>query len=318
MNKPIRQHYVPRMILKRFAIDDKIFVFDKTTTDEKKSIYQTNIQNTALEKNIYTISDEKDQISYCIEERFSEIEQKASTVINQIHENFCHPLSNDEKLDLVIFVTFQILRTPFSFHQFQEMVSESQNILNFIVIHGIDNLIQELENEPLKNAEEIREAKHVKSFLLKDPGKFWFDDKYLFSMLFRFEGDSDITISELLIDNLIKKNFIFLKATGCNGFIITDNPFILTSSESHKNNQRITLSTPSVKVVCPLSKDLCLVLEESNRDKFYRVFANKDTCDSINYDLALNSHRFIYSHDIFLLKEAISMLNKRGERSINK
>ena len=57
MNKPEKQHFIPKMLLKRFAVNDKLFVFDKEEKDNEKADFkQINIDNVAKIKKFYTIT----------------------------------------------------------------------------------------------------------------------------------------------------------------------------------------------------------------------------------------------------------------------
>ena len=67
-DEPIRQHYVPKLYLKRFAIKNnkkyEIYTYDKS----KQNLFKTKIDNVALENNFYT--DENLSDKYYLEKYF--------------------------------------------------------------------------------------------------------------------------------------------------------------------------------------------------------------------------------------------------------
>lgn len=67
-DEPIRQHYVPKLYLKRFAIKNnkkyEIYAYDKS----KQKLFKTKIENVALENNFYT--DENLSDKYYLEKYF--------------------------------------------------------------------------------------------------------------------------------------------------------------------------------------------------------------------------------------------------------
>ena len=75
-NNPIRQHYVPKFILKNFVnINNTVFVFDK----ENSKNFQSSINNIFVSKNFYTIDN-----NFYIEKYYSNEETSISNIIQDI------------------------------------------------------------------------------------------------------------------------------------------------------------------------------------------------------------------------------------------
>ena len=104
-----RQHWNPRMHLKHFAVDDKIYIYDKKTME----INLTSIENAAVGKWFY------DKDNY-IENKLSEIEGKVDKVFSKIIKmNQIDNLTIEERNNLNEFMVLQDHRTPKSRIQFE-------------------------------------------------------------------------------------------------------------------------------------------------------------------------------------------------------
>ncbi|MBU1699833.1 MAG: DUF4238 domain-containing protein [Candidatus Eisenbacteria bacterium] len=105
--KPKVQHYVPRLILKRFAEEnEQVWVFDK----KRSSVFKTNISKIAAEKYFYDFEYEGYDLS--LESTFENLESGASEVIDHITlENSLASLSDEERILFSKFLALQLVRT---------------------------------------------------------------------------------------------------------------------------------------------------------------------------------------------------------------
>ena len=112
--KPENQHYVPRLLLRNFAIDpnvdikkQQIWVFDKSNDN----VFSPNIGGIAAETSFYDVEGEKGIIS--AETALSKLEDKAAPVIQRIIAGkSVNCLSDEDRTWLSIFCTVQFVRVP--------------------------------------------------------------------------------------------------------------------------------------------------------------------------------------------------------------
>ena len=121
-----RQHWNPRMHLKHFAIDGKIYIYDKKTTNIKL----TSIKNAAVGKWFY----DKDNN---IENILSEIEGNVNRIFSKIIKTKqIDNLTIEERKNLNEFMVLQDHRTPKTRNQFETIYKEGLIILMNAVCGG--------------------------------------------------------------------------------------------------------------------------------------------------------------------------------------
>lgn len=186
MSNPRKQHYVPQVYLKNFAISKgktwETYVFDK----KNNSYYFTNIINVAMEKDFYTIKGLKDSYYW---ERFyaSGIEPLMGNTFRQLVQrcNSIFTKNKDDVLDddmlknLAVIMITQMLRTPksraFHFEISQEVVpsvieqiqsqfkgklqAEHQKVLDNFKL--TDELFRQLEMPIINDPERIRKFANI-------------------------------------------------------------------------------------------------------------------------------------------------------------
>src|SRR5947209_4153151 len=101
-----RHHYVPEFLLRNFAIDDKIWLFDKHTSKP----FRTHIKNVFVEGYFNTVLAEGFTLE--AEQIFGRAEDAAAPVLQRIiEEKSVVHLTEDERAAITVFVTIQHLRT---------------------------------------------------------------------------------------------------------------------------------------------------------------------------------------------------------------
>lgn len=156
LKEPRRHHYVPRIYLKNFAVQEKnewrIMVMDKT----KNEPYKVNIKDIAVEKDFYRIDNNEDEFYW--EHYYAEkIEPLISTTFNNLiaictlsANNSC-VIDSDTKLKLAKIICCQLLRTKkaresqFQIGQntsnkvIQSVRKRFEGLLNYDQINYLDN-----------------------------------------------------------------------------------------------------------------------------------------------------------------------------------
>ena len=202
-----------------------------------------------------------------------------------------------------------MLRTPYYRKIIENLFVEKQDEILIELIKEINLKIEELKKDINQNSDEIIESICARRILEKREGEFVINSaNFVFEQMFKFEGSNDITLTEKIINIIKKRNWIFLYASKCDGFIISDNPFALIPPDKFKFLNELTISTPGVKITCPLTKNICLQIIE-NGNSLNSIEINQNKCDEINHDLAKLSDRFVFSHDVSLLKKIVNKIN---------
>ncbi|MGB0694876.1 MAG: DUF4238 domain-containing protein [Rhodospirillaceae bacterium] len=118
MNNPKRHHYVPQLILRRFADDaGKLFFFDKRRPED--GIKSSTIGNLFVENYLYSIKEESGDKDATLETELASLEGAAEKIIKKIENatlvNKVPQLSSVEKKLWDFFFYIQWKRTPDNF-----------------------------------------------------------------------------------------------------------------------------------------------------------------------------------------------------------
>ena len=179
---PERHHYVPQLILRNFASDSKIWLFDK----HKLKRFQTSVKNAFVEGDYNTVV--ADGFTLEAEQIFTRAEARIAPVLKSILDNgSVKQLSNDDKVQLAIFVTLQHLRTKQSrrtFTLFREHVRkrfpESPDLDFQVPYLNLDESDKYASLDFIvKNLSELSHALVEKDLVLIEkncPGQFWVSD----------------------------------------------------------------------------------------------------------------------------------------------
>jgi hypothetical protein len=118
---PERHHYVPRLLLNGFSLDEKLWLYDK----QAEKAFRTNITNAFVEGDFNTASGANFKIQG--EELFGRIETVAAPIVYAIRaRNDLGHLSRDERHVLAQFVALQHLRSKQSRRFFSVFREEMQ------------------------------------------------------------------------------------------------------------------------------------------------------------------------------------------------
>ena len=114
MNEPVRQHFVPRMLLRNFAAGQWLYSFDKSSRE--RGVRRSSVKKFCAEDDIYTAYDEDGNRDVSAEKEFAVLEGKTGEIIKKIKEaaRAGKPpgLSSSEKKTLDWFFLCQFSRVP--------------------------------------------------------------------------------------------------------------------------------------------------------------------------------------------------------------
>ena len=219
------QHYVPKMLLRRFAADpaekQQIHVFDKKTD----RTFPTNIRNIATERGFYETENTNGQV----ERVLSELEANTSPVIDKILvDKSLKNLDVGEKGWLSVFIATQSLRTK----QLRENIRQTFNATaEHVRAMGHDpNEVQGLQ--PIESEDDLTD------FAMG-----------LFGEMIKESSD------------LIGEKVVFLSTTTpANPFWISDHPVVMRNSNDFGPYGNIGLAVPGIEIYLPLSSTMLLCL----------------------------------------------------------
>ena len=288
-----RQHWNPRMHLKHFAIDGKIYIYDKKTM----KINLTSIENAAVGKWFYGRDNN-------IEHLLSKIEGKVDSIFSKIINTIkIDNITKEERKNLNEFMVLQDHRTPKSRNQFEIIYKESFKILMQAVRDGEmdesflpDGMPKDLWNDmPPPKENFIKFLQMIK----EDPSFFMDFNKE------SAKRATNMVLSGIIpsgIDLFSKLRLRLFKNLSNVGFYTSDHPLCrynlhMMDSFGHITIKDIGYNSEGIQFFYPLTPLLCLVFEDAATYNMYEDVSTVDQrfVDFVNARLIQNSKQWIYS-----------------------
>jgi hypothetical protein len=232
------QHYVPRFILKRFAIQGKkpqVFVFEKRSG----KIFKTHIKNIACENGFYDI--EFKGVKLTLENSISSFEGISSQLIGKIiSDNSLEGLTQENKLVLSHFFSLQFVRT----REYRSRIYDA---------------MQQLENHLKKGTDDLSSIEGYKPLSDKIINEF---------------GIESVLKHDLHAPHFFQKDWVLYEAPAENYFITSDNPIALQNIENFGSFYgNLGLACKGIEIYFPLTPKLCLaILCPSHREKIEEIY----------------------------------------------
>jgi len=156
-----RQHYVPRLLLRAFTVDDKIRVFD---LDEGKE-FRTSTNNTAVESQFYDENIADFHLS--TEDWLAKLEGDAAPVINRLIDNPANllSLSVEEEFSIARFLVALRFRTP-AFRDYNEKISRT------VLLQ-----IKDMAQKQIYHQHDKGKADSIWQEIEKKPDRWWFNER---------------------------------------------------------------------------------------------------------------------------------------------
>lgn len=248
MSTAKRQHYVPRCLLKHFCADCQ--TINVTDLIEKKS-YKANIMKVAQEKYFYDLDTNKGKIS--LENNYAELESKAAPIIDKIVETESLAWFDDNDfMVLEDFILCQFYRTRKYVNQVKAFL-QSNNVPLFELVDSDGNI--------------------KKTLYCNDVG---IDDNVAkvmsYNFLYHVEHD------DVVRDAIASMEWLLLKATGKQKFIISDDPTRLNNymANIEQRQDSTGFDLPHSQIFLPISPKLMLCLNatemaEEARTKLLKI-----------------------------------------------
>jgi len=290
-----RQHWNPRMHLKHFAINGKIYIYDKKTMKAKL----ISIEDAAVGKWFYDMDNS-------IENILSEIESKVDKIFSKIIKtNHINNLTIEERENLNKFMVLQDYRTPHSRDQYVIIYKESLKVfINAMKDGEIDEKLIPDGNlkELLRNMPPSRENFIKFLQVLKDNPRF-FDE---------FNKDSAIRVTNMVLRGFLpsgielfsKLKLRLFKNSSTIDFYTSDHPLCrynlyMMDYFGHITSSGIGYDSKGIQFFYPLTPKLCLVFEDAVTYNMYEDVSIGDHkfVEFVNARLIQNSKQWIYSQN---------------------
>lgn len=306
---PKRQHYLPRMYLKGFASDGGVAVFDRHTGDLRRQ----TVENTAVERHIYTFEDDQGRRRYEIEEMLSQVESGLSDAIPRIEA--AKGFTGDDIDYLRSFIAFAEVRTPSALEDAKRVHAGFANTLGHAITASVERAMGALaamyrDKGERRNQEELRrEAENLVRFVREGKYRIEVDDQAALMQCVR--------LWKPVIDALLRKDMQIVTPTDPQfRYITCDSPVVM---ESVSDRDIVGFGSDDAIVLFPLTPR-CLIVFSGNQGRIGTASAQSAQVVRVNELLALSAERYVIAPDEAMLGSLVGHLRlgktKRGAKYI--
>lgn len=290
MNKPKKQHYVPRFLLKNFSAGRKdkeqVWVLDKRLG----KIYRSSIWNVGHENSFYEYHGDDGDIE--LENLMQLVDSKGACIIQSITETAKLPEDPKDRVWLSYFVAAQMLRTPTTRNEIENLPK--------LIFHKFGELMRGHPDAKTFAEFGSEDAKFCALRLMSEVPKF----------------------AKLLQ----KKVWVVTEAPPSKPYIISDNPVSLCNLINRSGWGNLGLANYGIELYMPVSTRLCLhaicpelaahIPFTPELSDLYKRALNDgkpiphtpENAEFVNYLLVSWSERFIYAKKRDHLDLALEMI----------
>lgn len=312
-----RQHYIPQFYLKGFSEDQsQLFVFDKMAVPEKQFRFQTT-ENIAFENHFYTY-ETVEHTKENLEVIFQQLEGQAAEIIRKIERGVV--LNPQDRADFAFFISTLWVRTPsFRDETIDVDTKMYEKIMRLQSESMPDSIIIEFyrkvhKRDPTKS--EIDDLRDFGSNPKRSKLVVTFPPGYWVKRMLKLSMDTCKYFQMM--------NWVFVHSDKQYSFITSDNPRLLIPPKQIDRFRGVGLITPGAVKVIPINSHISLQMYDV-RDKWTTIHTeidSKDTIRFINYNIAREARRFIFSShlgklEVILKKDKIARLPPRPQFSID-
>jgi hypothetical protein len=273
------QHYVPKMLLRRFANrnpkggrEPQIYVFDK----HAKRAFKTSVSNVVAERGFYDFDVAGEAVS--VEPSLSRLEARTAVAFERLLETRdLLSLTNEDREGIAAFIAVQHLRTR---HFREVLVDQDRQLSEFLKARGHDpNTISNYQH--FENENELKE----------------------FATRFLIEALPELT------GQLFLKTWVLMDALDGQSFIIGDNPVTFHNDLDFGPLGNIGFGVKGVQIHLPVSPDLTLALWCPSISEQFREAVD-------NGKKAINQCRTLLSIGYNIDAEVVRQTQDRAERAL--
>lgn len=281
MDKPKKQHYVPRTYLNQFSNEDgDIFLYDNVNQELRIQ----NHKNVGYNKHFYTveINGEKD---FFIEEYLAnQVDVLYPFLLRKItnHEKF----NADDKKKLGLYLAAQHLRTPYQRKNYNSMVERTTK-----------EILSRVRKTSLSSNELI--AEEISELIKNEQINIGVPKEQSLAFLMSFVDE--------MADMLAKQNIIILTASKKSEFLTSDNPYVMVKEKwASKWSGYGIINT--IKIF-PISPKFLILLKDVGNKTIYRPISSSIDVRTYNQLIAMQSDRYIFSKNEKLLRSIYNRIN---------
>ena len=275
-NKKKRHHYLPETYLKGFtdSSSENLWVYLKDSPIVRKS----TPRNEGCQKYYYAFYDVKgSRHTNTIEDFFSDIEHKFSNVLIKIHD--CVKLSNQDRINLAVFIAFMQTRGPWFRSEIDRMAAEHINKV------GLENAKKDFKS----SLDTISKIIGIKPKIQDDDFLNLLSSRgSIFSLTQVF--DSAYNFYKQLLE--FKWRFLFSNTKL--KYITSDNPIYYYSENDQNTIQGDRILNKNVEMTIPLSKKVALLAMRKKLQEGYGD-ANRISIKAINKRTVWGAKNNIYA-----------------------
>lgn len=303
---PKRQHYLPRMYLKGFSCDGGVAVFDRFTGE----IRRQTVENTAVEKHIYTFEDGLGRRRYEIEEMLSQIESGLADAVPRFEE--AKGYTKDDIDYLLSFIAFAELRTPSALEDAKRVKAGFIDTLGHVITESVERTMHTLaamyrDKGERRSREELKEeAESIVQFVRGGNYSIEVADQAALMQCLR--------LWKPVIDSLMSKDLRLIKPTDPQSRYITcDSPVVL---ESQSGRNTVGFGSDDAIILFPLTSR-CLISLTGNKARVGIGSARPEQVERVNEMLARSADRYVIGGDETILGSLTERLRlSKTKRSV--
>ncbi|MEX0616648.1 MAG: DUF4238 domain-containing protein [Candidatus Woykebacteria bacterium] len=299
-NKPKKHHYVSQFYLRGFLdSNSQLNIFDRYN----KVFLKRTPGGIAYNENYYTVDTKQEKGSTILEETLGLVETKAKPVIDKLTQHGA-VLTKEERENLGLFLALQQQRVPDSEKAKREMAEKTYKAVaqKFAHLLATNNEAFETTKKKVPKVKGSPELTQEDWLGLATGEKFKLEIEVPHSFVVKQMFDLALEVAPLIC----QMNWKVLYASKSRAFTTSDNPFILSGSP-WAPGRGVGLITPRSRKFFPLTKGACLFMGDQPTATLEFASATSDGVRQINRLTALNSDRYIISHNQDLLKRIVKI-----------
>jgi len=223
------QHYVPRLLLRRHAVDptaskgsERVWCYDKSTD----KVFQPNIKGIASGKGFYEL--ERDEGTWSLEASLTDLETKVSPILERINtKRALSGITKEDRFTLSAFLAVQFVRTQAARDYIQTL---NRTVLSELIAKGIGP--DQFEGMRELSDDEIKE------------------------MFLQTLSDAPANFAP----HFFSKHWYLTSSRTNDPFYLGDHPVVLENPFNKSSYGAMGLASPGICIYLPLSPTLCLGL----------------------------------------------------------
>lgn len=284
VNGPKRHHFLPRFYLENFAENGLLAVYDRKVNE----IRSQQPHNTGVIGHFYTMKDSDGRNRFEIEQILSEYEGKSKPIIDKLADG--ELISEDERSDLAIFISFAAMRTPDVIDSVKAFNSKMITSVMKTYLSDIETVADRLRQDS-KWIEKSDEEVLAEATWMVDWAQ---NDKVLVTTEHRWSVRMAMEMAFKVAPILSGRDWLVLhRDNDRRSFITTDAPVLLTSASGRSNDfWGVGFGSADALLLFPL-KGCCILAMVGDAGNLRHFPLNAEKIRRMNLALTAKCQRFL-------------------------